>query len=304
MAEVVLFICTVLQGIAAAVYVATLLIPWLIRKREGDVSPFVVKRPFLLAGLILGSFATAAVGFWFVFRPPAQKLTIAATMPPSRPVQTPIKPAEDAPIAATPKPARPTKSKPEPAPASPAVSPPSSQGPTPPVAPIPGGVVQTMSDSPGGMQAGHDLTVIGALPPPVRTLNPDDVKKAVALLQANPMARIFLITFPTRPQVGGEISNFANQLESVFAQGGWVPYRERNVQLGSVSQVGENFSSHGEGIGCSLPQPPTPASQVAAKVMALLDYPCAHPSVFQLYGTEDNGFALYISVGTRIKPEQ
>jgi hypothetical protein len=52
---------------------------------------------------------------------------------------------------------------------------------------------------------------------------------------------------------GGEISEFADQIENVFSQSGWFPYRERGVSIGSVSSVSQGGSHHGEGIGSFLP---------------------------------------------------
>jgi hypothetical protein len=126
------------------------------------------------------------------------------------------------------------------------------------------------------------------------------------LKQADRGTSIFFITYPTQAKEGGEISNFEGELENVFSQGGWQPYLERNIHLGNFRSMGERSSSEGEGIGCSLPDHPTPASEVAIKALSLLHYPCTHPSVSQPQETQgqQSGFALYVSVGTRIEPEQ
>jgi hypothetical protein len=108
-------------------------------------------------------------------------------------------------------------------------------------------IVQTMTNSPGGMQAGRDLTVIGPIPKPSRTLNPDDISRAVALLsQAKNGPFIVFITYPTNAPERGEISNFTYQLENVFYKGGWMVVRERHVQMGL-------FIGGADGIGCSSP---------------------------------------------------
>jgi len=162
--------------------------------------------------------------------------------------------------------------------------------PAPPVQQIP---QQTMTNSPGGMQAGHDLTVFGPLPPPARVLNPDDVKEAVGLLKQVKDGSIFFITYPTQVPDHGEISSFTDKLEDVFSEAGWMTYRERNNYLG-FSTVG------GGGIGCSTPQKMTPASELAIKALLILHYPCTHPSIFSDVdiGGPSN-YALFVTVGTR-----
>ncbi|NYF91897.1 hypothetical protein HDF08_004016 [Edaphobacter lichenicola] len=161
------------------------------------------------------------------------------------------------------------------------------------------------TNQPGGVVIG----TLGSVPPPDRTLSPDNVTKAVDLLKrAGSETRIFFITFPTQASDDGEIGKFTLTLENVFNKAGWNPYRERNVQLGQFRSISERSSSEGEGIGCSLPDPPTRESQLAMQALSLLGYPCTHPSVYQPFanpGQQSNfGFALYVSVGTRIKPEQ
>jgi hypothetical protein len=170
-------------------------------------------------------------------------------------------------------------------------------------------VVQTMTNSPGGMQAGRDLTVFGPIPTPSRTLNPDDVNRAVALLkQAKNGPRITFITNPTNAPERGEISNFTYQLENVFSKGGWAVVRERNVQWGSFIGAVDGSSWSGEGIGCSSPSNPTPESQLAVKALSILHYPCTHPSILNETDTPAGWvgpkFALYVTVGKRIDSEQ
>jgi hypothetical protein len=178
-----------------------------------------------------------------------------------------------------------------------------------PIPPIQAGrdaITQTMTNSPGGIQAGHDLTVIGDLPKPNRSFNPEDVKRAVAVLKKAPTGtRIYVITFPTNARPGGEISEFADQIENVFSQGGWFPYREHAVSLGSFNSVSEGGSHHGEGIGCTIPRGMDANANLAMQALNVLHYPCHAPSVFTPPEDADkpSSWGLYISVGTRIEPE-
>jgi hypothetical protein len=170
-------------------------------------------------------------------------------------------------------------------------------------------VVQTMTNSPGGMQAGRDLTVFGPIPKPNRTLDPDDVSRAVALLsKAKNGPSIVFITYPTNAPERGEISTFTYQLENVFIKGGWMAIRERNYQTGSFIGVVDGSPWSGEGVGCSLPSNPTPESQLAVKALSILHYPCTHPSIInesdRAEGSVGPEIVLYVTVGTRIELER
>lgn len=163
---------------------------------------------------------------------------------------------------------------------------------------------QIMTNSPGAVQAGGNVTLLGERPPPDRILVPEDVVAAVAILkQAVPGSAVFFITFPTNARENGEIVRFLTELENVFAKAGWIPYRERNLQIGSVTTMESSGATHGEGIGCSAPRNPTPATTLAIRALAALHAPCTNHAVV---GPEDfpqstpSPFALYVSVGTRV----
>jgi hypothetical protein len=192
--------------------------------------------------------------------------------------------------------------------AAPLIAAPAQQNPspTPPIQAGRDAITQTMTNSPGGIQAGHDVTVIGTLRKPHRSFNPEDVKHAVAVLKKAPMGtRIYVITFPTNAPLHGEISEFADQIENVFSQAGWFPYREHQVSLGSVSSVSERSSHHGEGIGCTTPRGMDTNANLARQALTILHYPCQADSAFTPPEDADkpSQWGLYISVGTRIEPE-
>jgi hypothetical protein len=202
--------------------------------------------------------------------------------------------------------ARPKKEAAEKLATPPTATAPQNPSPTPPIQAGRDAITQTMTNSPGGIQAGHDLTVIGDLPKPNRSFNPEDVKRAVAVLKKAPAGtRIYVITFPTNARPGSEISEFADQIENVFSQGGCFPYREHQVFLGSFSAVSEGGSHHGEGIGCTIPRGMNANANLAMQALNILHYPCHAPSVFTPPEDADKPaqWGLYISVGTRIEPE-
>lgn len=86
MLQIILFVFTVLQGIAAAVYIAKEYSHWRSTRTAGEVKPFVIHRPLLLLPLILGAFITAAFGFWLVFRKPVTQPAVTTSA-----VSAPIK---------------------------------------------------------------------------------------------------------------------------------------------------------------------------------------------------------------------
>lgn len=90
MAEFVCFICTILQGIAAAVYISSTFAPWLQRRRGGDMTPLVIKHPLLLLALFLGCVLTGCIGLWLQFRhAPSSAAGVApAQMQPISPSQS------------------------------------------------------------------------------------------------------------------------------------------------------------------------------------------------------------------------
>ena len=68
------------------------------------MGPLTLRRPLLFVGLILGSFITAGIGFWFVFHPPhSQNLSTSKSNGPSPPAITPTKPASPPPAPSTPR---------------------------------------------------------------------------------------------------------------------------------------------------------------------------------------------------------
>jgi hypothetical protein len=110
---VVSFICTVLQGAAALLYLGKEVLPWISARRQGIMGPLTLKRPFLFMGLILGSFITAGIGFWFVFHPPKAQNTAISALPSTsnnlpHPQATPKDNREAPPVAQRKQPTRPT----------------------------------------------------------------------------------------------------------------------------------------------------------------------------------------------------
>jgi hypothetical protein len=103
--EIICFASTPAQGAAALLYIGKELWPWLKARKQGAMSPFTIRHPFLLVALICGSFITAGIGFWLVFHPPkptaAESTQVMNAAPPSTPHET-VKPSvESAPTRQT-----------------------------------------------------------------------------------------------------------------------------------------------------------------------------------------------------------
>jgi hypothetical protein len=158
-----------------------------------------------------------------------------------------------------------------------------------------------MTNSPGGMQAGRDLYAIGKMPSPERIIMPEDIKAAGDILSSG-SGSIEIITFPTDLALGSEIDRFATKLESALSQHGWTVYRNRENHIGSFNgRIDMPYGPHG--VGCNTSQPPSEASSIATRALSALKYPCAGPSIIGDYGNAGH-FTFYITVGTRIVPEQ
>jgi hypothetical protein len=163
-------------------------------------------------------------------------------------------------------------------------------------------VTQTMTNSPGGMQAGHDLTVIGNIPAPDRVLLPNDENTAIDLLKTvAPRGMVYFIKIPTDSPENSEISRFQRILENVFARGGWDRWPDRETHFGSFTTMDETYTSHGEGIGCTPAKGHEKEAAVAMKALEILKYPCRGRSAndFESYPRHGD-FVIYISVGTRL----
>ena len=160
---------------------------------------------------------------------------------------------------------------------------------------------QTMNNSPGGMQAGRDIYAIGKLPAPNRILLPEDIEAAKSILSAS-KGSIEIITFPTRVPPNSEIDKFTDSLGYALSQSGWNVYRERNTYIGSYNgRTDMPYGSHG--LGCSITEPNSDGAKAALLALEKLKLRCTGPSVISPMG-EKNPFTLYITVGTRIVPEQ
>ena len=129
------------------------------------MSHFIIHKPILLMGLLLGMTITGGLGFWFVFHPPV----IAAALPtpvttPKPTVQVAVPSATSIPTRPKPKEKRPTLT--------------AAQGGAGNTQAVQdghdnqqassgtGGVSQVMKDSPGGVQVGRDVNLYGVPNPP------------------------------------------------------------------------------------------------------------------------------------------
>jgi hypothetical protein len=241
-------------------------------------------------------------GFWMVFHRPQQP-SVAAATPPTQPVMLQKKPPTTTllPQRSAPKAPRPA------APPAQDLVPQAITAVTTPQQPVTQSGIgnsqttQTMTNSPGGMQAGRDLYAIGKMPTPERIINPDDIKSAGDILSSG-SGRIEIITFPTDVAPNSEIGKFAEKLEYALYQRGWTVYRDRETHIGSFNErIDMPYGPHG--VGCATSRPPSEASSIAMKALSALKYHCAGPSVINDFENAGH-FDLYITVGTRIVPEQ
>jgi len=269
-------------------------------RTEGVAKPPKLRSPWL-AMLLIGAILAFGVGFWLIWHPPVASSQMTTVLPTTR-APAPMPSQEPSPVPAVSDRSVRTTAKAKIR--QQAVQ--SGVGNTQ----IQAGhdaITQTMTNSPGGMQAGRDLTVIGKVSPPDRAILPDDEKTAVDLLRTVPMngKMTYFIKYPTASPENSEISRFQLKLENIFARGGWTPWQDRETHLGPILYMGENGNSNGGGIGCTVAAGHEHEAAVAMQVLAILKHPCTGPSVHDFEHSGPHGdFVIYISVGTRLAREE
>jgi len=75
--EIWVFGFCALQGLAAAIYIGKEAFQWLLARKRGAMKPIMIHHPILLFVIIVSFFVTAAIGFWFVFHPPVEKVAVS-----------------------------------------------------------------------------------------------------------------------------------------------------------------------------------------------------------------------------------
>ena|SRR5579859_4695084 len=76
--EIVCLVCTVLQGVAAGLYLAKEWFQWRADRKGSKMIQFNPRHPLVLAVLIGGALLTGVIGLWLVFHPP---ITAAVSSP-------------------------------------------------------------------------------------------------------------------------------------------------------------------------------------------------------------------------------
>ncbi len=172
--------------------------------------------------------------------------------------------------------------------------------------------VQIMTESPGGMQAEGNLTVIGKLDPPNRVLTASGIEATKGILKTlPPSAKIRFAVIGN----SAEITSFANQVIGLFPETNTLfidrPSRD------SISAINETVS-HGEGISCQTPdrEHPSQIAQTVKRILSASEFPCTEgPANFSPSGIVVHGKSypvdrsdvmpdIYIAIGTRFLPEK
>jgi hypothetical protein len=164
-----------------------------------------------------------------------------------------------------------------------------------------GANVQTMVDSPGGIQAGGDVNITGKIVPPPRFIPQSKFATAVSILKTAPAgSKVSFII------VGGgnEITSITNQVKGLFdaAKDKWEILSNSFVgSLGSVEITDAGIQTfHGEGINCTFGSSETLAYRIGVRAMEAAGLPCGSQ-----HFTADNPKAdISIMIGTRIIPEE
>jgi len=164
-----------------------------------------------------------------------------------------------------------------------------------------GANVQTMIDSPGGIQAGGDVNITGRVNPPPRYIPQSKFAAAVSILKTAPAgSKVGFII------VGGgnEITAITNQVKGLFAaaKDRWeiLPGSFVGSLTSTVLTDSGVETHHGEGINCSFGSSETLAYRIGVKAMEAAGIPCGSHDF-----TADNSSSdISIMIGTRIEPEE
>ncbi len=158
---------------------------------------------------------------------------------------------------------------------------------------------QTMINSPGGIQAGRDLTVIGKIPPPKRVITKSNFDAAVEILRSAPAGSKVSFTVVGS---GEEITSFKDQVADLFlrAQDKWTILGTTWIGNMSVSELSDKGMrvNRGEGIQCSSANPQSVAFTTARKALEAAGFPCKDQPTRRALPAD-----IQISIGTRIEPE-
>jgi hypothetical protein len=161
--------------------------------------------------------------------------------------------------------------------------------------------VQTMIDSPGGIQAIGDVNITGKVTPPPRFISQSKFAAAVSILKTAPAGSkvSFMI-------VGGstEITSITNQIKSLFvaAKDKWeILPGSFTGSLGSVEISDTGIQTfHGEGINCSFGTSETLAYRIGVRAMKAAGVPCGSHN----FSADNSSADISIMIGTRIVPEE
>jgi hypothetical protein len=161
--------------------------------------------------------------------------------------------------------------------------------------------VQTMTDSPGGIQAGGDVNITGRALPPPRFITQSKFATAVSILKTAPAgSKVSFII------VGGgnEITAITKQIQGLFtaARDKWEIIPGSFIGSLNMSVITDSGveAHHGEGINCTFGSSETLAYHIGVRAMEAAGIQCGSQ-----HFTADNSTAdISIMIGTRIVPEE
>ncbi len=161
--------------------------------------------------------------------------------------------------------------------------------------------VQTMIDSPGGIQAIGDVNITGKVTPPPRFIPQSKFAAAVSILKTAPAGSKVSFTI-----VGGgnEITAITKQIQGLFtaANDKWeiLP----GSFIGSLNSTVVTDSGiethHGEGINCTFGSSETLAYRIGVRAMEATGLTCGN----QHFSADNSSADISIMIGTRIVPEE
>jgi len=294
----VLLICTVMGGARAAWDFLRDILSWRRARKAGDMKPFKLTHPVVIAILIVGCLVLGLTGIWLVLRHQPKAPIVISTPPPTtapaspqspkaNPTQRPVTRVISAPIQQE------KSSQPAPPIAQPIQAPPATQQQPSPT------YQQSCVGGACAQGPGAQATYNGNIPPPRREMLISNMLIASNILSTAPKGSRVSIT---RVGQSDEINKFASEVDELFFHSNFVWIVDPPNNVGELHLFNENGVSHGEGFHCSVSNSKSGAGLIAIQALAKAGYPCVRDSDTPTDHSDPHPVDIYLTIGTRIIP--
>jgi hypothetical protein len=159
-----------------------------------------------------------------------------------------------------------------------------------------------------GINTGEQNIYFGGYAAPLeRVISPEKFAAATKVLQTAPHGAQVFLNYSAKDGVN-EIERFYNQVTGLFGQSDhWIVAGTQHI--GASMMFADGGQRTGEGVGCSMRNPPTEAGRIAEEAMIATGFPCTREAAD--WGGRNNDekgnrkpelMDIVISIGTRFIP--